>query len=266
MIATAGSVAPKDLSAAHVIEAANLCAPRSLSLFTRYNRLSAMRRLLRSVWEEHGAPKLDGYVPRCSTPRPRSVVATDAEMEAIKSHAPDDLRLFVLLCADLAIRSGTAVKISPAEYDANRKTLRFATKKGARVALPVTEELAELLDQCDQTNPEPFITQIRKRLRPHCLHVMKGKVVRASALRKELKELRRSLGMTRKLVPHDLRRTTAVAFYKRTHNLRKVQTLLGHSSLQATIWYLDNDLEEVDIADLEAIKKPFIIHRKEQTA
>ena len=67
-------------------------------------------------------------------------------------------------------------------------------------------------------------------------------------------------------MPHDLRRTTAVTYYKLTRNLRKVQTLLGHSSLQATIWYLDNDLEDVDLADLEAIKKPFIAWRKDKTA
>jgi hypothetical protein len=33
--------------------------------------------------------------------------------------------------------------------------------------------------------------------------------------------------------------------------------------MQSTIWYLDHDLEPVPIANLEAIKKPFIAWRKE---
>lgn len=222
--------------------------------------------MLRYLWEEAGAPKLDTYVARSSTPRPRSVTATRDEIETLKNHAPDDLRLFILLCADLAIRSGTAVKISPAEYDAARATLRFSTKKGARVALPVTAEITELFAACDAHNPEPFITQIRKRLRPNCLHGMKGKVVRSNQLRAELQALCAAVGITRRIVPHDMRRATAVAYYKHTHNLRKVQTLLGHNSMQATIWYLDNDLEPVDLADLEAIKRPYLVPRKEPAA
>lgn len=225
-----------------------------------------MRRILRAVWEENGAPKLDGAVPRTATPRPRAVTATREEIDALKTHAPADLRLFIALCADLAIRSGTAVRISPADYDATRRTLRFSTKKGARVALPVTAEVAELLALCDSHNPEPFITQTRKRLRPNCARNMKSQVVSARQLREELKALRLNLGITRKLVPHDMRRTTAVGYYKLTRNLRKVQTLLGHSSLQATIWYLDNDMEDVDVADLEAIKRPFLVSRKEKSA
>jgi len=216
------------------------------------------------LWEEAGAPKLDTNVPRTATPRPRAVTATREEIVALKTHAPDDLRLFIALCADLAIRSGTAVRISPSEYDATRGTLRFSTKKGARVALPVTAEVAELFALCDIHNPEPFITQTRKRLHPNCAGKMKSAIVRASHLRAELKLLRLSLGITRKLVPHDMRRTTAVNYYKLTRNLRKVQTLLGHSSLQATIWYLDNDIEDVDLEDLETIKRPYIVPRKER--
>lgn len=249
-----------------MIEAAGACAPFHLSPFTRNNRLGALRRLLRSLWEDNGAPKLDTAVPRTATPRPRAVTATREEIDALKTHAPADLRLFIALCADLAIRSGTAVKLTPAEYDAQRGTLRFSTKKGARVALPVTAELAELLALCDPKNPEPFITQTRKRLRPHCAQNMQGTVVSARQLRQELKALRLALGITRKLVPHDMRRTTAVSYYKLTRNLRKVQTLLGHSSLQATIWYLDNDMEDVDLADLESIKRPFLVQQKEKSA
>ena len=145
LVDIAGSTNPRRLSAAHVIEAAAACAPANLSPFTRNNRLASLRRILRSLWEDNGAPKLDSSVPRTATPRPRAVTATREEIDALKTHAPADLRLFIALCADLAIRSGTAVRISPAEYDPARGTLRFTTKKGARVAIPVTAEVAGAL-------------------------------------------------------------------------------------------------------------------------
>jgi integrase len=88
----------------------------------------------------------------------------------------------------------------------------------------------------------------------------------AATLRRHFVALRRSIGITRKLTLHDLRRTTAVAMYRYTRNIRSVQALLGHRNMQSTIWYLDHDLEPVAVDTLETIKKPFIIHRSEKEA
>ena len=113
--------------------------------------------MLRYLWEEAGAPKLDTYVARSSTPRPRSVIATRDEIETLKNHAPDDLRLFILLCADLAIRSGTAVKISPAEVRRRRATPPLLHKE-RRARRPARHRgIAELFDRLRRHNPEPFI-------------------------------------------------------------------------------------------------------------
>ena len=49
-------------------------------------------------------------------------------------------------------------------------------------------------------------------------------------------------------------------------DVRDVQALLGHRSLQSTIWYLDHDLRPVSLDALETIKRPFIVHRKEHIA
>lgn len=73
-----------------------------------------------------------------------------------------------------------------------------------------------------------------------------------------------SIGITRKLTPHDLRRTTAVKLYEATRDARDVQALLGHRSLASTIWYLDHDLRPVSRANLELIKSPN--WQKEQSA
>jgi site-specific recombinase XerC len=57
-------------------------------------------------------------------------------------------------------------------------------------------------------------------------------------------------------VPHDLRRTTAVAMLRATHDLRDVQAILGHKNLTSTMWYLDHELRPVKRSTLELIKRP----------
>jgi integrase len=242
-----------------------MSAPTWLSASTRFNRAGALKRTLAWLWEEHGSPNLTRTVPHLTKPRPRDQMATTGQASALIDAAREDLRLFILFCSDLAMRSGTAVKIGPEHYDTQSQTLRFTTKKDARVCLPVTREIATLIATCTDGSGDPFITQIRRRLNPARMRQQTNAWVSATRLRTEMKELRLSLGIETRITPHDLRRTTAVRLYKYTHDLRKVQSLLGHRSMQCTIWYLDHELEEVDSADLAAIKKPFIAWRKEQT-
>lgn len=222
--------------------------------------------MLRALWEHDGAPKLDALVPRLNSVRPRTVTATRQEIDQLIEAAPQTLRLFILLCSDQAIRSGTAVRIGPEHYNPRARELRFRTKYDEKVCLPVTEELAAILDTCDLTSSLPFITQLRRKEQPRAAARATHPTVDPHRLRKELRALERELGFAKRIVPHDLRRTTAVALYRRTQDLRKVQALLGHHNLQSTFWYLDHDLEPLDVADLEAIKRPYIVTRKERTA
>jgi site-specific recombinase XerC len=88
--------------------------------------------------------------------------------------------------------------------------------------------------------------------------------IRASTLSAKFHKLKDQVGITRKLTPHDLRRTTAVAMLEQSGDIRDVQALLGHRSLESTIWYLDHDLRQVKRSTLEIIKRP--AWRKERTA
>lgn len=221
--------------------------------------------MLRALWEYDGAPKLDDAVPRLTSVRPRTVTASREQIQTLIDNAGATLRLFLLMCSDLGIRSGTAVTLSPANYNRQTREIRFRTKYDEKVSLPATAELAAILDACDLDSPLPFITQTRREEEPRAARRMVSDTVDPRRLRKELRILRARLGMEKRIIPHDLRRTTAVALYRRTQDLRKVQALLGHRNLQSTFWYLDHDLEPVDVADLEAIKRPFIV-RKEQSA
>lgn len=76
----------------------------------------------------------------------------------------------------------------------------------------------------------------------------------ANSLRKLFANLRRKLGIRRKLTAHDLRRTTATRIYDATRDVRLVQALLGHGDLGSTLWYLDHHLTPVPIESLELAK------------
>lgn len=186
--------------------------------------------------------------------RPRNVTATQDEKDALLDAAPPYLRLWILFCSDLAIRSGTAARLSPEHYDPDSGILHFTTKKGARQTLPVTHEIRELLALCDQRDPSAFVQQLKRNQRRRGPLPPAGPA-NTSRLNCQFAALRRSLGITRKLTLHDLRRTTAVAMLQHTHDIRDVQALLGHRSLQSTIWYLDHDLRPVKRNHLELIKR-----------
>ena len=49
---------------------------------------------------------------------------------------------------------------------------------------------------------------------------------------------------------HSLRRTKPTLIYKRTHNLRAVQLLLGHTKLESTVRYLGIEVDDaLEIAE-----------------
>ena len=171
--------------------------------------------------------------------------------------------MFTLLCSALAIRSGTAVRLGPAHYDNTHALLRFTTKLGECLTLPVTNEIRELIATCDLRRNESFVRQLHERQpQTHLLSMNPNRY--QHTIGSAFRELRRRLGITRKLTPHDFRRTTAVRIYQETGDARDVQAVLRHRSLASTIWYLDHDLRPVKRSVLEIVKRPE--WRKEQTA
>lgn len=80
------------------------------------------------------------------------------------------------------------------------------------------------------------------------------------------RSLCKRVGITRHIVPHDLRRTAAVAIYHHTGDIRDAQALLGHKALASTLWYLDHDVRPISRDMLETIKRPYLVPTKEKTA
>jgi len=130
--------------------------------------------------------------------------------------------------------------------------LTYRTKYDNVHRIRVTAELKRLLDLA--VNPsEPFVVQLPTA--PHGRHGKPVPVARTqNGLLNAYKKLRRGLGITRKMTPHDLRRTTARNIYSLSRDLRVVQAFLAHSDLASTTWYLQDDLVDVPLETLELAK------------
>jgi integrase len=134
--------------------------------------------------------------------------------------------------------------------------LRFTTKRKAHLTLPVTAEIRGLLDTCDQHSDQSFVRQLWARNPQGYGRKLRTESKGADRLRVLFRKLCIANGITRRIVPHDLRRTAAVGMLEATGDVRDVQALLGHRTLASTIWYLDHDLRPVKRATLELIKTP----------
>lgn len=166
------------------------------------------------------------------------------------------MRCFILLCSDLAIRSGTAARLGPEHYNGRDGTLSFVTKYGSTQTVGVTAELRPLLSQCTETCV-PFVAQLPRGLHPGLGYTLKATGhIHHNHLTRAFAKLARDCGIKRRIRPHDLRRTTARDVYRVTGDLRDVQGVLGHSNLTATVWYMQGEVGAVSASLLELAKLP----------
>lgn len=244
LVSVAGHVRPQDLNEMHVLEA--FATHSNNAHGTRYALRSRYKRLFEYLNEAHGAPPLAKHIPRLTPPAPRAVTATLSERAAILAACPLWLRCWVLLCSDLAMRNATAASISPADYDAEKGAVTFRTKFGSWQTLPVTLELAGIFARVAHVGKvtTPFVA---------LLHPL-GRVAKTWPSQK-FTLVRRSVGVTRKLTAHDLRRTTALHVFEQTRDVRVVQAVLGHKQLSTTLYYLDHRNTPVPLDVLELAKQ-----------
>jgi integrase len=190
---------------------------------TMHVRWLMLKRMLRSL-EAHGVPPLE--FAKVPGPRAREATATPAQLAALRHSAPPWLRLFILLCWQTALRFSEALAVTPRSYNADTSTVTIRTKGDKTRTIPLTEEIRDLL--------KPTLDGDRDT---SCIALLKGTRCSPGAIRSAWCQLTKRLGIEG-VNPHDLRRTTATALYRTTHDLRAVQQYLGHDAMTSTLRYL----------------------------
>lgn len=183
-----------------------------------------MRSILDAL-QSDGAPfGLRNAVPKVALGAPRSVTVTDTDLEAVLQTAPTHVRLFVLLCHDCALRSGTAVRVSRRHIN-DAGEIVAPTKRGQIARIPMSGRLAALVAALPRGDA-PLVELARGRTFSQGAAIIAWHAVCDR------------LGIPRGMRPHDLRRTMAEKVYHLTADLRVAQTLLGHRQLKSTLDYL----------------------------
>jgi integrase len=160
------------------------------------------------------------------------------------------LRLALLLARDAALRISACLKLEHRHIDFEANEIAGKTKRNTNYRVAMTKRLRDEL---------AYASHIAKPGKPIiCVFNRYGLQPHQSSLSHELIKVKKTLGITRPWGFHDLRRTAARALYQRTGDIRKVQSLLGHTSLTSTLWYLGNAGQQPSAEELEAIRKDLL--------
>jgi len=137
------------------------------------------------------------------------------------------MRLFLHLAVDLALRHGTILRLTPAAWSKANDAITFVTKNQVQQTLPLTPEVRALLELA----PAPGLQAVQQ---------LKGssKPVTPEVIERAWQKLKAAAQANPQLTIHDLRRTAAEQAWNATHDLRRVQFLLGHASIATTAHYL----------------------------
>lgn len=191
------------------------------------NTASHLRYYLKSLLrflEPFGAPRIT--LPKLPPPAARTTIATPAELSALRAAAAPWMRLFLLLCSQLALRFNEAANVSTANWNKEAHTILVRRKGGKLRTLPTSPDIEILLAAAEGDPATPAIW------------LLKGQVNSPQTIRDTFAALKKRVGANPALTIHDLRRTTATQLLRDTHDVHAVQQLLGHDSLHATAHYL----------------------------
>jgi site-specific recombinase XerD len=177
-----------------------------------------------------GRPLEVDAVPFQKRKRPLPTVLTEAEVTRLLT-APLSLKmrtiLMTLYSAALRLREGT--RLRPTDVDSGAMTIRIRLAKGGRdrtVMLSV-QLLRALREYWRVYHPGPWLFYGKTKARPICDRTVQ------KAVRKAAEEA----GLRKRVTPHTLRHSCATHLLDRGTNVRYIQELLGHKSIQTTLIY-----------------------------
>ena len=151
----------------------------------------------------------------------------------------------LLLCRDAALRAATAYTINASHVVRGKINVR--TKNYGSITVPLGEALARMTSAAvamAKSTTQPLVQALGAP----------GGPGHAGAMHHRLKRAKLRAGVTSIWSFHDLRRTAAQALYEQSHDLRTVQSLLGHKQIGNTLRYLNATRVELTPAMLRAVQ------------
>jgi len=217
---------------------------RGLSAASRARHLSSVRSFLK--WLDKQGHLHNAAIGQVRTPKkpqrlPRALPPDQAKMATLGAHAGADeawmgLRdraVFTLLYG-CGLRIDEALQLNFGTRPRNAE-VRVMGKGSRERLVPVIPVVEKVLQEYISVCPFPF-----EKTTPLFLGARGGRLNQGVAQR-QLRILRRALGLPETLTPHALRHSFATHILVNGADLRSIQELLGHASLKTTQRYTDFD-------------------------
>jgi site-specific recombinase XerD len=210
-----------------------------LALATRQDRLSSARRFLR--WAQEAGHLLQDFsaliVTRSVHRVPRTL--SEGEVLALLEQGACDARERAVLetLYGTGLRAAELVRLRLDDVDLQAGLVFVRQGKGRKDrVVPLGPRLVLLLAN---------YLRVRRRSDGPLFRTATGRPLSRSQLRELVFKAGQRAGLVRRASPHRLRHSYATHLVRNGADVRKVQLLLGHASLQSTQVYLD-----LDVADL----------------
>ena len=185
----------------------------------------------RKVWQSPGVRERDWKHLRLAE-RGEMIVEIGADDEVrIIGCLPAGYRSFVAFAQASGLRRKECL-LTWKQVDESTGVISVVQKGGRPHTIPVSSEIATILNECRGHHPEFVFTYIARRTKKP--HLIRGEryPITISGLKSEWRRAAEKLGLTYRL--HDLRHTRATRLLRASGNLKLAQRLLGHASIETT--------------------------------
>jgi site-specific recombinase XerD len=169
-------------------------------------------------------------LPRPRRPKPLPEILSTQEVEAILQAAPSSkYRTAFMLCYGAGLRTDEVVHLEPRHIDSQRMVIRVERGKGNKDRqVMLCKPLLEELRACwKYYRPVRYLLEGK---RP-------GQPIAATSIQRAFRAACLKTGITKPVTPRSLRHAFATHLVESGTNLRVVQSLLGHQSLNTTAVY-----------------------------
>lgn len=191
---------------------------------TTSRRLTSVRQFAK--WAKWGDMLDDYSAPQDRTTMPHPLPeGMDGVRRMIQVAYTPNQKALVAFCGLVGLRVSESLAARPSDFDLHGSPLLRVNGKGDKVRLvPVSDEawgyLVEPVTAAFIAGNVPVVG-------------LQDRVARGN-----ITQMGRRAGLSRRVASHDLRATFATAVYDKTQNMRLVQELLGHSSVETTQIYV----------------------------
>lgn len=165
-------------------------------------------------------------------PLPKALTAKQAFAveKAAKLHEPM-IEVLILVYLYILVRKSEARLLEWRNIDLDSKWVNFTAKGGKERVLPIPKRLLKALRAWREECPDP------RWVFPSSYGKMRGRALSSSWVRVHVRQVGADAGVP-DLHPHQLRHTAATRLLEKGVDVRVLQELLGHASLQTTQIYL----------------------------